>query len=606
LSRNGAVSFEDFVTTEDDEIYVSILKDSVYKLFDGFVTLEEGNQPIKDDSPYTLTIRATTGLVLLKGVPFTDQAGNLFTGKNTIIKYLTAALSKANNQINVRVWCDIYDASMLDRAVSVFNDPLIQFKVEARSFLSDDETFLDCYEVLRRIVSQHFVVFYHLGTFNILRVADLQRILMHFTEFAPDGVTVIDGGEGDAINAKIGRSENITSIANDNNLSLVYSRKKIKLSYSYEGLKNLPRNKNWRNGSLLLPIGGVDWRAYQVNDWDFGKVVSLATPGGTLVGTTANHYRRINLDAFGYEKESFIVIESNSGEQIWMRAEPIPVHQNDKVSISISFKCTTNLAPGNAFPLRVWLAPSDGAPTRYGLDFSANYPTHTGDGKWQSGLQGVGISYVTGDDSREWHSVTVESQPLPEDGTLYIALECQFNGGFESFYKDFTFEYIPYIDGGYRPVKGDYNKYEQALNIKNVVEEDVFISDSPKKAINGALYNVNGTDLLDPTWYRYGTSELKRYTDLVALGYYNLRYRKFRKIIGSFKGFNYEHRTGEYIPFGLMTKFEFVEMGDGRQYMCVNPRMNLKTGLWSGTMIEVYKDSNDGTQAGTYEFNYIF
>jgi hypothetical protein len=82
--RDSSVSFEDFVTTEDDDIYVSILKDNVYKLFDGFVTLEEGNQPIKNDSPYTLTIRATVGLVLLKGVPFTDQAGDLFTGKNTL------------------------------------------------------------------------------------------------------------------------------------------------------------------------------------------------------------------------------------------------------------------------------------------------------------------------------------------------------------------------------------------------------------------------------------------------------------------------------------------------------------------------------------------
>lgn len=406
----------------------------------------------------------------------------------------------------------------------------------------------------------------------------------------------MDGGEGDLINAKIGTSENIVSIENDNIRSLVYARKKVRMNFMYEGLKNLPRNKNWRNGSVFFPLGGVDWQAFNIDDWEFGNH-NTSSPTAALAATTANRYRRSNFNAYGYETESFLVIESKSGEQLWMRAETIPVHQGDKVSIGLSFKTTTDLAPGNAFPLRIYIVPSDGSPTEWGLNNNTF---------WSSGFAGVGITYASGDPSTEWHNVTIESAPIPEDGTLYIALECQFNGGSHSYYKDFTFEYIPYIDGGYRPVRGDFNKYEQTLNIKNVIEEEVFISDSPKKAINGAMFDVLGTDLLNPTWYRYGVSEQKKYSALVALGYYNLKYRKFNKIIGSFKGFNYEHKTGEYIPFGLMTKFEFTEMGDGRQYMCVNPRMNLKTGHWTGTMIEVYKDSNDGTQSPTYEFSYIF
>lgn len=596
---------------EDKSWKVDIINhtDGSNEYWQGFIVQEETRRPMQD-LPYTIELRATDGLGRLKEESLTTWEGEKFLGYVTPLDVIAQILWKLNPYLGLHTHFSIYETTMDDRTDDPEADPLAQVKFEARMFKNNQTTWDDEYTVLEKIlISWGAVLFQQSGNWHIV---DLQDYLYGYTSYTtysfdlsdPDEYVITTTGYG--LNepfvagiAKAGTATDATIFPTleDQYEGLKFANKSVKYTYRYDPIE-VPKNENWREGDIIIPLGGVDWRAYAVNDWDFGQVVSLATPGGTLAGTTANHYRRSNINAFGFETESFLAVDSVSGEQIWMRAEPIPVVQNDKFIVSVGFKTTSDLSPGTGVPMRVWVAPADGSPTRYGLD---------PDGTWDStGIAGVAIAYASGDPSTEWHEVTVESDPIPETGTLYIAIETQFNGGAQSFFREFSFEYLPYIDGGYRPVKGDYNLIDHTISQKKKMEREVFMTDGVRKILKGSMVRENEV-LTTPEWFRwqFPAEDFFRFGSFQALKEWWHTRTNCLKVEGSFDQLFFYDTSAAVRHIGLLNLFEFLERGDDKRYMLTNFEVDLKTGIWNGIMIECPSENYD-TVPDTREYNYIF
>ena len=611
VPREGTVSFEDFITQSDDEIYVQIRKDNLHYIFHGFVVAEQGSQQFKD-APYVIQLKCIDGLGLLKNTPLSDVNGSDFTGRRTFAEVITGILSKANHELHLRTWCDIYEESMINRDADPLMDMFSQTRVETRSFLASEVVFEDCYSALGKLLSHHFIIFYYLGYWNIVRLHDMQRAApMNYVEYDLDA-QIVGSGIGDSIPAKIGRQQRIFTHGEDiAQKSIDYARKKARLQFNYKIPENLVNNQKLSElGAFIAPLSGPGYGAYQLVGWTQKQGTAWTqTPVNNV-----NAYIKTEVDAYGYERERYYVIEHdpaasagpldnfivNDNQDFW-------VSKGDRINISFSHRLKFDMPGAGLIPVcnvALWRDGTSGTS-------STDWHFMDNDGFWGITAQPINRDLTGSVNATEWETISVEdTHEIPVDGRLFIWFGTgDLSTPNEAHFNNLQITYYPQISGGYSIVKGDFNRYEQNANYKTAIDEEVHISDSPKRIIAGSLFKNDNT-LAAPVWYRRGVVEEKRYSQLVAQGVYNLTYRKFRTIEGLFKGYDYEADEGGSLrPFGPMTKFVFSDTGDDRQYIVWGRlTMNVKKGWFEALFREIYKpDSDDGNQSGDqYEFNYLF
>jgi len=114
-----------------------------------------------------------------------------------------------------------------------------------------------------------------------------------------------------------------------------------------------------------------------------------------------------------------------------------------------------------------------------------------------------------------------------------------------------------------------------------------------------------------PDWWRYGLggTEQRHYKELINLGYYNLTYRPFFKIEGTFDGTTYQNNNDGYrYPVSFTPKYRFEGYTGTRLFVLTAPlKIDLVLGRFDGKFREVYHTAADGRQEGDdKEFRYIF
>jgi hypothetical protein len=610
VPAGSAITFEDFISTSDNEIYVTVRKNGAQYLFHGWVIAEHGTQQFKD-APFVIELKCTDGLGLLKNAPLSSNVGTDLVNRQPLITFLAGILSKANHELNIRTWCDLFEAGMDDKNDSPDNDMFFQTYLDVRTFLNSEPVFDDCYNVLSKILSQHFVVYYYNAAWNVVRVADFQRSgAMTYVEYDLDS-QIVGSGTGDTATAKIGRLEGIIPHGLDNFKSIDFAQKKARVQFNYRIPENLVNNqKLTRLGSLIAPLSGVGYAAYQLVGWTQKK----GTAWAQVAASSVNAYIKTEFDIFGYEKERYYVVE-HDGTATAGPVDNFIVNDNtdfwvsigDKLNVSVEHRLATDIAGAgliNPLMIGIWIDGTAGTS-------NADWKFLSFEGEWANSVILPNRDLSGAANGTDWATISVETEyTIPVDGRCFIFLGTgDLDTPNESRFKNLQIQYFPKIAGGYTEVKGDYNFYSQNANYKNSIDEEVFISDSPRRIISGSLFDNTGIALLDPTWNRLNVVETKRYSQLVAQGLYNLNYRKFRKIEGSFKGYDYQTvALGAIAHIGPMTKFEFSDTGEAKQYLCMNMRMNIKKGWFDGTFREIYDPAtNDGDEVGDEnEFNYLF
>lgn len=620
IETTDTVTYEDFIFDSEDEWYIEILLDYTYYLFTGWLVPEEGRVQLKD-KPYNITLRATDGLGLLKSKALSDTALVNFDARNFLLEYIVGCTYKANPNINVQIQSNIYETSMLDRSDGTQYDLFAQAMVDAKTFQTDNcKVFENCYAALERMLSGWGMVFQYNGKWQVIRFAEYQPThTWYYTEYSPTG-TVVTSGLSKIGAASIGKDKIIHAINADQYLSTRFNDKQIKLTFNYRLPDEIVFNSKINcPGDFLSPLSTSTSLAYELNGWgSYQGDMPLGTSTEERADNTVTPYSRFDYDAFGNEIERYYCVPvdtatDNTGLRNFIRNnDDIFVTEGDKIVISLQSrsKLDRGNTPGAVGILNVSIY--DGGNPNSSASYWQLHDNGDGTGSWNNagGIEQTWARVTIDKDLTEWESFELTADPIPVDGKLYIRLG---TGGFseaghELQFKDIRLDYTPILNGIYRPVHGEYNLIERAVLGKND-DREILISDTVHKGLRGSIFQDDGESSTNPTWYRQGVSEEMRFSKLAALGLYNLSWRKMQKIEGTFKGFTFYHDedASDIRLLGMLARYEFSDIGDGRQFVIIPPfTINVKRGWFSALFLEVYKDSNDGSQTGTYSFNYNY
>lgn len=614
------ITWETFLAGSYDEWKVTVTVDGE-SFFIGFLTPEEGNAAFLP-KPYDIKLRATNGLKLLKDVALTDLSGNNFKGKFTGLQYIAACLQKTLLELPIRAFGSIYNQDMNDRGDDSAAHWLHQVKFDHRSFLRDATTFISCYDVLVMILGRHSRLFFWEGMWVIFYIPEHQYAPggLWYTDYEADG-TIQSGAEETTSPAAVGSQELIYPINEDALLSSSFPVKFAKTVYNYTVWPEIPLNNKFDRGTQIgsgTDADGNPYKDFSIDDWTSGTYQGNPTEYNNLPGITVANpdpwYRRSTYNAFGVEikREVFIERDTAAGGR-FIQSEGIPINAGDKIRVSFDWRASVDLGTGDAVPVQ--LTPyivEDGTGTKYVLRSKDGQVTEA---KWEPATASmIGIYTTPNGNLLETQSISIESPVAPVNGTMYFLMwsSAVLGNNSHTVYKGFSIEYISYIAGGFVPIRGDYWQHTQNANQLDKDEGDIKISDTITRVLQGCMFNLDGVTATAPTWYRYGEvmPGQKHFKELANLGRYNLGYRRFYRIEGTFTGITYAliddpltQRTLSYHK-----NYRFTDLAEPRDFILVPPlRMDLCTGEIKAVFEEVYKTEADGTQTGdTQEFNYIF
>lgn len=626
LEETDAQEFDDFIVTFADEWKMVAYNDGQV-IFVGFLTPGEGRAEFQD-KPYEITLSALDGLGLLKGVPLTKDNGTKFTGVNLIIDYVLAILNKTGLELNLRLFSNIVEQSMQDRTQNTQADTFNQTGLHSRTFLKNATEFSDCYTCLERLLAEYFCVYQWNGKWVILRIGELQEsvgVKIWHTEYDTTGAIVgVDQSLYDP--GSIGRDKLIHPVEVGQFIGSNYAIKSSRYTYNYSTWPEIPTNNKYERGTLF-DSGNIDpnttYKKFTIDDWLYGitNPSSGATqPPNGMLPTSDLAYRKSTYNFYGTETLREIVLERNGGVagHRFLRSEGIPVNQFDRIDITIDFK-TSQGGTGNRQYLFVMLEQLPGAPgAGFRLDNGGSAPPDgIGTLTWvqTSSMRFLAKSYGTGEDASEYYSFFLQPPALPINGTLYIIF-MNFDPpvGRIVTYKNFSLNYYPSVAGSNAQVKGDYAETSQNDRYKDAIDEEVFISDSTKKVLQGALYRKSLTDLTTPTWHRYGVTETRHFKELGELARFNNNYRRMWKIDGQFDGLKFTPANNATIiePLSFHRQFTFPDSSKvaGHYFVLVPPlTINYSEGRADMNFIEVLQDgAGDGNNTGDTHtpIQYIF
>lgn len=573
--------------------YVEILINSDI-IFVGFLVTDDLEQPYFDD-PNEITLITTDGLGTLKSIPLGSVTNINPRGYKTVIEFISMCLRKTNLAIDTYVMCNIHEEIAADLLLD-------NCYLESKTFEEEINISEDAYSALSKVLrSLGAFVQQRNEAWYITSVDEMEDSNNTYWRFDTDGVRV-----GTSITAnylqQIGSTETIKFSQEDQLLQFRsrnwFARLDYNFEYPIEIIDNINYDRGNFNGVVVPPAG---YTAYHLDEWASQR--NFPHSGTPLISPII--LRKFVND---YETERFISIPAvnTGGNTEYIRSNAIPVILKDKFTFSFDFRFPSNLTgTGMVTDLIGYVYIQSGA-TVYSL---------SNDGKWNSG-SGFTITHQWNrgtTDEREWMNVSVEADPVPISGNVYVCLlkSSLYGNTTDTYFSNISFEYIPYIDGVYKKITGQYNKWYLDLVVKPNFTDEVNISDSPKPLFKGALFIYDGSGyVLVSRFYNLWRTptptdpdDYYNFGKIQALGYWNQYNRAMRVFDGSMQGLN--SSTG--VP-DCTWKYELTDANDNADnkiFMCVGFEQDFYSCEWKGTFIEVHDTVIGKTFDDDFLFKYI-
>lgn len=601
LTNDDSVTWETFFDQVHDEWRILITNDT-QAIFTGFMLPDEGIVPF-EDKPYDLTIRATDCLSLLRNVPLKKPDGTNFKGKFTLIGYIAACLFWTGLELPIKIYCDIFEDSMLDRGDGIENDMFQQAKLDHRTNMKDAVEFVSCFEALEIILGEHFRIYqdYDVTTnqqvWRIDRIPQYQFIpsaINYYTLYDFDGTNPV-GYEDHDNYTEVGKI-NLIYKTNEVSRSGKFAVKKTRTQFKYIVWPELPLNNKFERGTYMGTNGNVS--TYTLDDWSFGRYINQGAINNnlpTVPVSTSHAYRMSTYNAFGIEILREIILEGVPNPGVialyggLLMSTEIPVNQGDRIRISFEHK-TSYSATGIGTVAMIFVKTAAGIKHFIrGVASSTTTPL-----RWiiDTGNQVVQYDFVS--NRNTYGGIDIDPPEIPVDGELYIGLWGSAAVGGHTYYKSFNVEYTPMVAGGYIPVKGDMWNTEQNLNFIDVTDNEIRISDSHPRAIKGNLLRADGVTATTPTWYRYGLTESRHYKELANVGRYNTEFRRFMMFQGTFTSTKSapQNDPTNTRPISFGDIFKFVDLPEQPECVLVAPlTIDYKTGQITAIFEEVRRTS---------------
>lgn len=485
-----------FANGGDNQYLVQVsVNDETAVIFTGWLSISDLGQTFQPD-PNVLVLTATDGIQFLRDLPFSDSEGRFVTQNHPLIKYIAWALQKTGLELDIWVQMNILEEN------AIYDDPLDHFYnyiyLNAQSFEAGIGELEDCYTVLEKILGNFCELSQQKNKWFIKSIDEAGYQNMRICRFNYQGLP-IDYTTQNYLK-EIGANETMAFMNDDARLSLQRPYKFVEHTYDYQYPSEIIANLGFERGDLIDGSNPLE-KTYRFADWTMIQGV----PGYYAAPTSLAYIKRI-FNSNDYEIDRYVVITPKSGQsyslqlQTYARSEAFYIQEKDKFTVTVDWRLEANIGPGgngNCDLMKAVLLGDDGtwwilgAPTVGSTDYTwyntSNWTTNTGK---------AAVSVDFDIDLTEWQNVYWQAPPCPVNGRVYIWLN-QFNqlnttnDDVDILYANFNFDYIPFINGSYQRYSGQSNISEQDVDNKASKRETVYMTDSPKREIKGAMMRAN-------------------------------------------------------------------------------------------------------------------
>lgn len=498
--------------------------------------------------------------------------------------------------------------------------------IDAKTFEDEIGECEDCYTVLEKILTSFGCrLFQHWGAWYIVSVDEMDTLTYYSAGFQSTG----SFSDYETVNyvKSIGDEETIHFSNDDARVISERPHKEVVVNYELEFPKEMPCNSEFIRGNPTSSFTLAGHTVYNLDCWTLRRGVgaSLTTPN-----CSAGIAR--TFDSVNRETARYAVLTSQAvsgGQPNYIISEPIYISQKDKFELSFDYSALLdNNTPGStSIDLAIFaLYGDDGSVWLLG-DNSGTNP-----GSWKLSNADFTVNRdqiewtfnASTQDMTDWLSFSITSPPAPTDGNLYILLygANQVSGASDDFtirFNNLTFNYLPYIDGTYKPMRAIEHKVRTARTANAKKEHQVYLSDAPRKAHKGALFKKDGsTYILTELWYKAhivrppsvpATTDLKPLTEWVTWAVWN-QYRLSRR---SFE-FNAQGLDTNLLyvftvnPMGLVHKYYLTDANpntNNRIFTLLHFNADWHLGEWEGYLTEVMNTAEGKTYTDQYTFRYL-
>lgn len=507
VHTNDDVNAMAFAGGGDNQYKVQIaLNNETEVIFTGWLSISDLGQTFQPD-PNVLVLTATDGIQFLRDLPFSDSDGRFVTQNHPLIKYLAWALQKTGLELDIWVQMNVLEQNAIyDYAEYHFYNYIY---LNAQTFEAGIGELEDCYTVLQKILGEFCELSQQKNKWFIKSIDEAGYENMRICRFDYQGLP-IDYTTQNYLK-EIGANETMAFMNDDARLSLQRPYKFVENTYEYQYPSEIIANLGFERGDLIDGTNPLE-KIYKFADWTMIQGV----PGYYAVPTSSATIHRI-FNANDYEIDRYLVITPKSSQsyslqlQTYARSEAFYIQEKDKFTVSVDWRLEANIGPGgngNCDLMKAVLLGDDGSwwilgvptvgSTEYAWYNTSNWTTNTGK---------AAISVDFDIDLTEWQNVSWEAPACPVNGKVYIWLN-QFNqlntsnDDVDILYANFNFDYIPYINGSYQKYTGQKHISQQSVDNKASRSEQVYMTDSPKREIKGAMMRT----LLDQILYTGNTS----------------------------------------------------------------------------------------------------
>lgn len=596
LISNGAFTLESLYSEEDDFYRIEFYRDEKI-VFIGFVVQDDCSEDYQD-APYIITLEAIDNLGIIKDIEFLKMDESPFEFQNLLIDYISTCLRKTGLELPIRAYYNLYEEGS-GTVKHTFNN----IKTHALSFQKDEDTFLSCYEVLERLLSSlGCYLFQTHGRWNIVRIQEMQKEVVDFTEFSYDGFQQTAGSE--SFPATV--AEDIKAVFEDMRKSVVRPYKSTSLQFDYNYPNPLIPNLNLKKGTVLLPISNPDRTGYTTPYWSATNNAfnPVSSPNITFFAFGER-------DNIGRETDRYIEIANSGGNTSntnLVRTEVVEVTKGDRVNISFSYRSVNSVNTTQGIMFRTGVIFESDTGYRRFMEI-------LGDGSviWKDAVRDLPTFYEDRNSTEE-SSFSNDTAVFPDNGKVYLYFGLAFEGTNPSQllavrYKNIRLEY--FTEGLSITISGHKWTALQNKLIKNETERNVYLSDHSRKITNGVLFRNDGVTLTTK-WFEKDTPDVKyELIEANALGLFNAYFRKLVKMEGTLYGLT----DNNNFTISLLQMFNFSTLQHRYFIPLALQEINFRTLTFRALLLEHRSDLPEGSQeqnlngeqaADSRTFSYIF
>lgn len=545
LYASNDYNFEDLVSTEVNEIFVTLQRNGGSRIFQGYIDPDGFFEDLVTDN-WVLTFDCVDGLGLLEDLAFVNNdTGAIFKGKLTDIEIIRNCLTRTG------IDSDIYTAIFKRYdGLSITEDILSNLKSDVQRFYKGDgETIMSCKEVLESVLGKYFAFIWHDGENWQIRAYDERTGL----------------GAGFP-NLKLWKYEGLTGSIIDED----YSWSIFEIGSQISGV-----SPHWVNSNQTREIEaakGVLKVNYKygfttgfVDNFDFENNGTSANGWGVIVGQEA---------FVNYTSPVYVEIEtgnSDPGAKVLQSLIGTPVLSGNKINLELELTKYNQVGKAQPFRMYASIILGDGVST-YSLQSGGTWATGNGGYVTFEIPGGVGV-----------YSVNQETEPLPIDGDVYISLRrpASFGAGDLANLRVNKAQ-ISAVSGNEQGENHvTYNNNGSSRSAENIT---IDVGDNGSALYTGTLYKDNN----DPTdFWQFlntpndisGTQQLLEYLSKEIASY---KYRNLSIINGDVYG---------YVPFFSLFRLDLKE----GNYFCTRYSYNTKTGVTAMKFIQRISNSTNQT-----------